>query len=95
MAAALAARVDHGRVSPRPRFGRGKSLVAHELGAKRPLGLVLVVAPAAQPDPCDRRLATACHLFHMVELEPFAGRASVARIAHEDGMKRLTPAESW
>ena len=70
-------------------------LVAHELGPERALGLVLVMRPAAQAHAIHRGLAAARELERMIELEPLPRRAPMARLAHEDGMKRLTPTVSW
>ena len=59
------------------------AFAAHELGAERALGLVLVVRPASKPDPRDRGLATAREFSNVIELEPRSGFATTPGIAHE------------
>src|SRR5437867_6871847 len=65
------------------------ALLAHELRSRRTLRSVVVVGPAAQPDPRHRSLAPARHLDNMVELQPRARRAAVPGLAHEGALSTI------
>ena len=78
-----------------PGLGRCESLVAHEAAAKGAVGRVLIVGTAAEPDSRHSGLTPSRYLPDVVELEAAARRAAATGVAHEDGMKRLTPTVSW
>src|SRR5206468_13082475 len=55
-------------------------------GAERALGSVLIVRPAAQPDPRHAGPASARHLLDVIELEQLARRTAAPRLAHEGAL---------
>src|SRR6266545_3495279 len=62
---------------------RRLALLPHELGPERALRSVLVVRPAAQPDPRHAGPAPARHRLDVIKLEPRARRAAAPVLAHE------------
>src|SRR5580765_2762319 len=59
------------------------ALSAHELWAEREVGCVLVVCPAQEPDPRDRRPSAARDRLDVVVLEPGPRFAALAVLTHE------------
>ena len=88
-AAVASAVARHGRV--RPRRCAASRLRAMQAGSERLLGRVLVVSPAAQSHALHGRPPAPGHRLDVVELEPGAGRAAVAGIAHERALAAVAP----
>src|SRR4029077_2493752 len=61
----------------------GETFVAHELGAERALGFVLVVGAAAEPDVVHADSAAPRVGIDMIELQVCCRLAPVAVVAHE------------
>src|SRR6267378_6434505 len=62
---------------------RRLALVTHEVHSKRPLGSVLVMRPAAQPDPGHHGPPAARDFLNMIELDKPARLAAVPGFADE------------
>jgi len=63
--------------------------VAHELGAERALGFVLVVRPAQQPDPPDAGLPASGVGLDVVELQILALLTAMTGVTHERALAAI------